>query len=169
MRLGACAVPDAHHRSFVARTGRFTGLRTSHSRPLSCPRARIGRRRLAKVFRAIQPFRLADDFRRGPGRERQKASQSGHLHPCQVSALFGRRPGRTRQLSDRSIRCRTPLHRLRGMLSLIPTVENWRDRMKPAALRWCQSAWWPIRHGSRSGAAIKATRWPRDFVRPEQN
>jgi len=54
----------------AARTGRFTGLRTSLTRPLSCPRARVVHRRLSKVFRAIQPFRFADGFRRGPGREK---------------------------------------------------------------------------------------------------
>ena len=33
MSSGACAVPDAHHRRFAPRTGRFSGLRTSRSRP----------------------------------------------------------------------------------------------------------------------------------------
>jgi len=70
MRLGACAVPDAHHRRCAPRTGRFNGLRTSLTRPFRCPRARVVRRRLLKVFSAIEPFRLADDFRRGPGREK---------------------------------------------------------------------------------------------------
>ena len=42
----------------------------SLTRPLSCPRARVVRRRLSNVFRATQPFRLANDFRRGPGREK---------------------------------------------------------------------------------------------------
>ena len=41
---------------------------------LSLPRARGGRRRLSNVFRAIQPCRLANDFRRGVRRENLVAS-----------------------------------------------------------------------------------------------
>src|ERR1039458_3230192 len=41
------------------------GLWMSLSACLSLPRARGGRRRLSKVFRAFQPSWLADDFRRG--------------------------------------------------------------------------------------------------------
>ena len=46
----------------------------------------------------------------------------------QVSARFRQCPLPDSTLSARSIRCRTPLQRLRGMLSLIPTVANCRDR-----------------------------------------
>ena len=41
------------------------------------------------------------------------------------------------------LHCREPL---RGRYRFVPTVKNWRDRMKPAASR----------------------RWPRDFVRPRR-
>ena len=50
----------------------------------------------------------------------------------QVSARFRPRPGRTHQLSARSTslpRPPTTAERYR----FVPTVENWRDRMKPAA------------------------------------
>ncbi len=46
----------------------------------------------------------------------------------QVSARFSQCPLPDSTFSARSIHYRTPLHRLRGMLSLIPTVANCRDR-----------------------------------------
>ena len=57
----------------------------------------------------------------------------------QLSARFRQRTRLTRQLCTRSILYRTPLHRLRGMLSLIPTAANCRDsqeinRARPARI-----------------------------------
>ena len=49
-------------------------VRTSLSACLSLPRARGGRRRLSNGFRAFQPFRLSNDFRRGVRRENLVAS-----------------------------------------------------------------------------------------------
>ena len=46
----------------------------------------------------------------------------------QVSARFSQCPLPDSTFSARSIHYRTPLHRLRGMLSLIPSVANCRDR-----------------------------------------
>ena len=48
----------------------------------------------------------------------------------QASARFRPRTMTDSPLSARSIHCRTPLHRLRGMLSLIPTAANCRDSQK---------------------------------------
>ena len=51
-------------------------VRTSPSACLSLPRARGGHRRLSNGFRAFQPFRLADDFRRGVRREKPRRYRS---------------------------------------------------------------------------------------------
>ena len=59
-------MPDAHARPlYPLAPARLFGLWMSLSACLSLPRARGGRRRLSKVFRAFQPSWLADDFWRG--------------------------------------------------------------------------------------------------------
>ena len=40
MILAACAIPDAHHRGYAARTGCFLGSRKSRSQPSRYPRTR---------------------------------------------------------------------------------------------------------------------------------
>ncbi len=60
------------------------------------------------------------------------ASPSRHLRSVVAPSLGTLPPAPVTDstFSVRSIRCRTPLHRFRGMLSLIPTVANRRDSQK---------------------------------------
>ena len=123
----------------------ITGLRWSLPACLSLPRARGERRRLSNGYRAFQPFRLADDFRRGVRRGKdgwtmlrryRSSKQKTHCHradtcaSCLAPSIGTLPPHRwpDSSICIRSIRCRTPLHRLRGMRSLIPTAADCRDR-----------------------------------------
>ena len=123
---------------------RHLGLvRTSRSACLSLPRARGERRRLSNGFRAIHAPSYVTILARGQAGKLvasrlDKEKQSSRRHRAdtctplsrQASARFRPRPMTDSPFFARSIRCRTPLHRLRGMLSLIPTVANQRDSQK---------------------------------------
>ena len=78
---------------------------------------------LAVTF-LISAFRISG-FRFSPWRHRADACVRASR---QASARFRQCPLPDSTFSARSIHCRTPLHRLRGLLSLIPTAANCRDR-----------------------------------------
>ena len=75
-----CCRPPARHPGLV---------RTSRSACLSLSRARDGRRRSSNVFRAFQPFTLADGLGAGAGKNcsslRSSPVCSGGLRPPEIS------------------------------------------------------------------------------------
>ena len=111
--------------------------------PFATPRTR----RTSQVIERFQGFpraQLCHGFGAGSGggnsslrdsTGKSKAARRHRADTCtplsrQASARFRPRPMTDSPFFARSIRCRTPLHRLRGMLSLIPTVANQRDSQK---------------------------------------
>ena len=115
---------------------------------------------LAIVFLPLRPIGWEGE---GWGEVGQfPASPSRRLRSCLTPSIGTLPPHRwpDSSLSARSIRCRTPLHRLRGMLSLIPTAANCRDRQRQRCAQRFQR---PRCSAYRPRPAI----WPRDFVRPK--
>jgi len=132
----------------------------SSSACLSLHRAHVGRRRLSKVFRAFQPFRLSDglgavsgietsSLRSSAGKKKAApASPSRRLHSL-AKKFAGSLHAKWRHASaapwpDSPALC--PLHsvalsasmlagaaRTYADVSLVPTAANRRDRMKPGA------------------------------------
>jgi hypothetical protein len=97
----------------------------------------------------------------------------------QVSARFRPHPWPDSPVCARSIRCRTPLHRLRGMLSLISSVakltrpaSTHRVRPKPSDKSLVAALLARLEPSLRFRFSLIAlgrgdkTKWPRDFVRP---
>lgn len=70
--------------------------------------------------------------------------------------------GLTRQLCTRSIRCRDPLHRLRGALSLIPTAANCRDSQETNRAR-------PKKQNGRETSSGQNRNSPRVVARGQGN
>ena len=101
-------MPDAHHRRCAPRSGRSLGSRTAAYAALSLQRARVGRRRSAKVFSAWHAFGFADVLGALSGTERwsdgasalcasldkknTRRSQSGHLRSCLTPIIRTVRP-----------------------------------------------------------------------------
>jgi hypothetical protein len=82
---GACAVPDAHAGGSANADRRQHRaapplIRKSSSAALSLLRARVGRRRLSNAFRAIHPFRLANDL------GAQSGTKDGVTQPRRVAS-----------------------------------------------------------------------------------
>jgi hypothetical protein len=107
----------------------FSPLRGSRGRTLAITRGRLLVSEAARL-------------RHGRDTTLSPASPSLSILSLRDSADFARRsvwlgtvppaPVTDPPFSARSIRCRTPLHRLRGMRSLIPSVANCRDSQEPS-------------------------------------
>jgi hypothetical protein len=165
MSLGACAVPDAHHRRCAPRSGRSLGSREAAYAALSLQRARVGRRRFAKVFGACHAFRLANDLGALSG------TKDGVTQPRRCRSSMGKEnAGRSLSRHLRCVPCAKYPHcsacARDGLASFAPAPFADASASQTARNALAHSDGRKLARPSKTNRALQKCRWPRGFARP---
>jgi hypothetical protein len=118
-------MPDAHHRSFVARTGRLSGLRMSFPAALSLPARTHRTSRVIERSSCNPTVQVGERLTRGSGRKMVKRMSATLYETRKLApATAGRWFASLNKSNDEA-----PLH------------------VRFASLDFSVSAWWQVRHG----------------------